>query len=64
MNIEMDKANSDPNIPQLSVDNDVDVNIDNNDNCDVDEDGDGDVDGPTVEAYIDLAKTACKYCRT
>jgi hypothetical protein len=56
MNIEMDEANSDPNIPQLSVDN--------NDNCDVDEDGDGDVDGPTVEAYVDLAKTACKYCRT
>jgi hypothetical protein len=27
-----------------------------------DEDGDSDaVDGPTIDAYVDLAKTACKY---
>ena len=30
------------------------------DEHDDDEDG-GDVDGPTVEAYVDLAKIACEY---
>ena len=35
-----------------------------NDNKDGDDDNDNDdgaVDGPTVEAHVDLAKTACKY---
>ena len=31
---------------------------------DEDDDDEGDVAGPTVEAYVDLAKTACKYCMT
>lgn len=37
--------------------------IDNVDQ-DHDDDDDGVVGGPTVEAYVNLAKTACKYCVT
>ena len=40
-------------------DNDNDSN-DGNDGNNDDDDDDGVVDGPTVEAYIDLARTACK----
>ena len=70
----MDEANPDPDLPHFSVskdDDDDDDNDDNDDNDDDDngegdndEDDNGDVDGPTVQAHVDLAKTACKYCRT
>lgn len=40
-------------------------NVDQDDNDDNDDDDDdGVVSGPTVEAYVNLAKTACKYCVT
>jgi len=70
MNIGADEANLDPSDDGLNrntFSNTVDDH-NNEDNSDHDkgddEGGDGDsgaVDGPTVEAYVDLAKTACKY---
>jgi hypothetical protein len=36
--------------------------IKNNKDGDESDNDDGDVDGPTVEAHIDLAKVPCKYC--
>ena len=63
----MDKANPDPDLPHFSVSKDDDNDNDNDDDNgegDNDEDDNGDVNGPTVQAHVDLAKTACKYCRT
>jgi hypothetical protein len=42
------------------------TNVNNNKDGDDDDDdsSDGAVDGPTVEAHVDLAKTACKYHNT
>ena len=51
--------------PISASDADVDNDNDNNDNDDNNDDNDNcDVDGPTVEAFVDLAKTACKYHST
>jgi hypothetical protein len=69
MNIETNRA--DPNLPYFSVNQDPldedhsdhgrnrdsDTNINEPDD---DEDGD-DVEGPIVEAHVDLAKIACNY---
>ena len=67
----MDKANPDPDLPHFSVRKDDNDNNDNNDNNNDDdgegdnnEDDNGDVDGPTVQAHVDQAKMACKYCKT
>ena len=74
----MDEANPDPNLPVSKADDDENVNNgdhyddDDNDNDNDDNDNEGedneddncDVNGPTVQAHVDLAKTACKYCRT
>ena len=38
-----------------------DVNDDDNDNNNDNNNNDGGVDGTTVEAHVDLAKTACVY---
>jgi hypothetical protein len=47
----------------LLVDNNIDNGRNNNNTVDIDEDeDDGDVAGPTVEAHVDLAKTARKHC--
>jgi hypothetical protein len=64
-------VNPDSNLPCNLSDNGLngndirntnDKDKDNGDNDDGDDDGDGDaVDSPTVDAYIDLAKMACKY---
>jgi hypothetical protein len=64
MNIGMDNANPDPvlefpvndNGKGLAV-NEGGANVDNDN-----DDNDCDVDGPTVEAFVDLVKTAHKYC--
>ena len=77
MNIGTGEANLDPDLLQFSVnegdadvDDDDDDNDNNNDNDDDDDDDDDDdnnncdVDGPTVEAFVDLAKMACKYRST
>jgi hypothetical protein len=61
------KDDDDENINNGSVDqnnnddnegdnNEGDNNEDDNNNCDV--------DGPTIQAHVDLAKMAYKYCRT
>jgi len=64
MNIGIGKANLDPDLLQFSV-NEGDADVDNdNDNNDNDNDDNCDVDGPTVEAFVDLAKMACKYHST
>ena len=66
MNVGMDKANTDPDLLQFSVNDDckgLDINEGDADN-DNDNNNDCDVDGPTVEAFVDLAKTACKYHST
>jgi len=42
---------------------DEDDEDDNNEDDDKDDDK-GDVDDPTVEAYVNLAMMACKYCKT
>jgi len=69
INIEMNRV--DPNLPYFSVNQDP-LNKDHSDHGhngdsytninepDNDEDG-GNVEGPTVEAHVDLAKIACKY---
>ena len=73
MNIGTDKANPDPDLLQFSgnegdsdVDNDNDNDDDDNNNNDYDGDDNNncDIDGPTVEASVDLAKTASKYHST
>ena len=62
----MEKANPDPNLPHFSVSDDDDDNDNDNDdnnnnnNDDDDDDNNCDVDGPTVQAHVNLAKTACK----
>ncbi len=66
----MDKATSldlDPschiavsqNFPFIDNNDGDDNNDDNDDNNDNDN-----VDGPTVEAHVDLAKKSCKFCTT
>ena len=73
MNIEIDEANPDPD-PLCDPSGDdlyrnAIGNTDNNNNNEDnsagdkgdDEVEDGAVDGPTVEAYVELAKRACKY---
>jgi hypothetical protein len=40
----------------------VRATVANNDKDEGESDNDGDVDGPTVEAHVDLAKVPCKYC--
>ena len=61
--------NPEPDIQYDPSDGSLNDNINNtnnknnsNGNCG-DDDGDA-VDGPTVEAYVDLVKTACKYYLT
>ena len=64
MNIGTGKANPDPNLLKFSV-NEGDADVDNDDDNDDDNDNDNcNVDGPTVEAFVDLVKMACKYCST
>jgi len=63
MNVGMEKANLDPDLLQFSVNDDGQGLDINEGNADTDDD-DCDVDGPTVEAFVDLAKMACKYCST
>ena len=75
-NLPVSKDDEDENINNGDHNNDDDNDNDNNDNnndnnnTDNDDEGDDDeddncnVDGPTVQAHVDLAKTACKYCRT
>jgi hypothetical protein len=63
MNIETNRA--DPNIPYFSatqdpLDKDHGDSDSNINEPDDDKDG-GNVEGPTVEAHVDLAKIACKY---
>jgi hypothetical protein len=67
MDIETNRA--DPDLPHFPVNQDPldnedhsnhGHNGDTNMNEHDDEDG-GDVEGPTVEAHVDLAKIACKY---
>jgi hypothetical protein len=66
MNIGINKANLDPDLLQFSVNDDgegLDVNEGDAD-VDNDDDDDCDVDGSNVEAFVDLAKMAHKYCST
>ena len=58
MNIGTGEANLDPDLLQFSV-NEGDADVD-----DDDDDDNCDVDGPTVEAFVDLVKMACKYRST
>ena len=64
MNIGTHNVNPDPDPPCDPSYDGLDRNAirDGNRGGDEDEDGDSDaVDGPTVEAHVDLAKKACKY---
>ncbi len=69
----MNEAHSDPDLPHIYTNLNEDPfnnNVDNrpngpndhnsNETGNTNED-DGDVDGPTVEACVELSKTACKY---
>jgi hypothetical protein len=68
VNIGTDEANPDPSDDGLDR-NDISNTVNDNNNGDNssgdkgdDEDGEEDVvDGPTVEAYVDLAKRVCKH---
>ncbi len=60
---DVNEAHSDPDLPHIYTNLNEDPSNNDVGDGDVDED-DGDVDGPTVEARVELSKTACKYSLT
>jgi hypothetical protein len=65
--IETNGADSNPDPPHLPVNEDPldgDTNNKPDSNADNEDDDHGDVDGPTMQAHVDLSKISCKYCIT
>ena len=67
--VQTDKANPEPSDFSISVEDDgIDQNFNNHNGLSVDDDDDDDddggynINGPTVQAHVELVKTACEYC--
>jgi len=63
MDIETNGVDSNPDPPHLINEDPLDDETINkpDSNTDDKDDDNGDVDGPTVQAHVDLAKILCKY---
>ena len=65
--VQTDETNPEPSDFSISVEDEgIDQNFNNHNGLSVDDDDDDedsyDIDGPTVQAHVELAKTACEYC--